>query len=146
MVFVPIILFPLCLILSFWARKSRKAFITILTIACLTFCFMLELNLYSQECLLKHAWTASSIAGGFSFFFFIGYGLLWLFFPVKWIDRLMPIFLFFISFSMKNILALKWIVWLGIVYYLCFYYRYLLSSKKTFSKSKNQKKKKIKKS
>jgi len=148
MVFIPVILFPFCLILSFWARKSRKVFMTILTVGCLTFCFALELLLYSQECLLKSAWTAGSLAAAFSSLFLVGYGFLWLFLPIKWFDRVIPLLLSVISnfiFQEKSATVFQVLFWVGIIYYVSFYFRYLLKSEKNSSQKKIQKKQQRKK-
>ena len=132
MIFIPIFLFPICLVLSFFTRKSRKVFLSVLTIGTLTFILALfllldaELNMRSA----RPAYTYAALATAFSSILSIGYGALWLFIPIQWWDRILPILIFAITYITAYILKASTIIlhstlWLGITYFIGTYLKYI---------------------
>ena len=128
MLLIPIILFPICFVLSFFTRKNRTVFLSILTIGTLTFlmilCLLLDSKIY-----IHHAYTASALSNGLCIIYFIGYEFLWLFMPIRWYDRLFPILIFgtFLFILKSSIIFSQIIFGLSCIYFIYFYLKYILT-------------------
>ncbi len=146
MLIIPILLFPICLILSFFIRKNKKVFVSLLTIETLTFLMLLGL-LLDNRIYVHTTYTGSVLSYMLCICIFIGYEFLWLFMPIRWYDRLLPSLILGTFLLLKQSVFLWIILCLSCIYFTYFYLKYLLtnSSSNLISIEQNQVKHKTKK-
>ena len=147
MIYIPIILFPICLVLSFFARKSKRAFVSVLTGCSLAFLLTLYM-LVDRVFALREGYfvyTYSALLRSLGAVLFACYEFLWLFLPIKLRDKLIPIFVFLMATVVPvatnaPAIVLQINFGLGVVYFICTYLTYVcVKSKKNPQKKKSHK-------
>ena len=127
---VPIVLFPIYLVLSFFTRKNKKAFISVFIMGILMFLLTLYFVLIGAINVIKTGSTYWALESLYGVIIFIGYEIPWIFMPIKWRDSLLPILILGIAFLVAMleyvpIILYQLIFLFGFIYCISLYFRYI---------------------